>query len=162
MKRLILSLFIALTTLIGAASCSAQKFFADVPSGNGIVKIYVGKAMLAFAGASTGKLVDGVPGDIMKSLDGVELITVENTTMIKKVRPICLEAIAKANLQQVTSIEDGDETVDIYMRPDPKSPDTAANLLVISINDGMEYVAIALTGEVDIAKVIETYASNKM
>ncbi|MBO5054083.1 MAG: DUF4252 domain-containing protein [Muribaculaceae bacterium] len=155
MKRKITSLLILLVAILISTSCSGQRIFSEVPSKDGINKIYVGKAMLRLAG-SFEKVTDGVPSDAIKSIDGVEVINVEKKSLIKEVSAICQKVINQLQLEPATTIEDGNETTTIYIHPDPQNAEIATMLVVIN-DENTEYNAIAIHGKIDLLKLTQSF-----
>ncbi len=157
-KHLILSLL-----LFTCLSCSGKKFFADVPSGENITKVSINKTMMKLAGASASNGLIGVPGmgDAIKSLDNIEVITCEDIDQAQNVKLACQNAVNTSGYELVTEVEDGSDTVHIYMAPDSDNDNFVNGIVVlVSDNESGDYVAVHIKGKIDLAKLAEM-ANNK-
>lgn len=160
MKQFCLKLTALLVFAFTTLSCSAQRFFQDVPSGDDVQKIYLGKAMLRMAGGSGGNFLDNPKiKDAVKSIESIEVINCDSgKSKLKAVRQACLNAVNNAQLELVTEVEDDEDLVKIYAAPDDDN-DNFVNALVVLVSDSDSYVAVYIKGKIDLAAIGESMAN---
>lgn len=158
MKKQLFKICIAVALFLTTISCSGQKFFADVPSGEDITKVMIGKGMLRLAGdaCDTEMLKDKGISDAIKSIDHLEIITCENKGKIKAVREACQKTVDASGYVIVTEVEDGGDIVHIYMPAEDTGSIVTALILLVEDKDCDEYTAIYLKGKIDTSKLIES------
>jgi len=147
MKKYLAPILFILTFMLSVTSCSANRIFSDIPSGNGITKVYIGKAMMKLAGVSSFSSMPEVK-DAVKSVDNIEVITCENRAKIPEVREKAQQIIHSMNLEQVVDVDDDGEITQIYMCPD-KDNEGVVSLLIITCDEDSEYTIVCIRGKID-------------
>ena len=124
MKRFQILLF----AFILSASAFAQKEFID-KFGNidGVTSVYVSKTMLKLLPQLDVKDLD--LKKISQKMDGVQILTAENLTAVKKLKTGALSYLQKNNYEQLMEVKDGKENTTIVMKQ--KSKDFPLKTLII-------------------------------
>lgn len=157
MKKIGLSIMVALFALIGTQSCIAQsKLFKDAAAIEGVTSVYV-SPMLLKLGGSEAKVGHGLD-DAVKELTAFEVIsTEENCKDLKKVAELCRKKIAAMTCDVLMEVNDEDETVKIYANVPEGSE--YADLLMIEVNGTEEYTLVYVKGKIDLAKIMKNNTS---
>lgn len=139
-------MLVAAVAIFGTMSCSAQRIFSNIPSGDGITKVYVSKAMMKMAGPLSGDNMNfGIPKSAVKSIDGIEVISVDNKKAASQVAQMCKKALEGFNLLPITEVESDGQNVNIYITPDSANPSISKNLIIL-VDSRKDYQAVAFHG----------------
>lgn len=156
--RTLLTLVISAITL---TACAQKITFPSLEGQSDVSKIYVGKAMMRMAGASIGN----VPGDIVKKLDAIEIITSEKATGSKKIQD-AFTAYLNDNpgMDILVQVEDNKDKVNIYSVPGD-NPDTYSKIIIYIIDgDDGDTVLMVMNGKLnsgDLAELAEMNTKGK-
>ena len=131
-----LAIIVALTAMIALSSCGGPKQFANLPSGAGINRIALNKAMCRMA---VKEQMNGLDGHI----DGIEVVTAGSAgrdALFKRVR----EVVAREKLENYVYCESAAEEVCIYGKA--ASERTVSNLLLV-VDSPTELNVVSLEGD---------------
>lgn len=135
---------IAIAVSFTLTACAQKRLFNNLPSGEGIEKVYINGALMKLSGVEQ---FSNVPKEAVKSLDSIEVIECTDSKTIKAVKGQ-LEALVKSEkMQMLMENDDGDDKDYIYVRfaPDGKMLD----LIVIVSEECDEYDVVAISGQFD-------------
>lgn len=157
MKKIGLSIMVALFALIGTQSCIAQsKLFKDAAAIEGVTSVYISPLLLKLGGGET-KVGHGLD-DAIKELTAFEVITTEeNCKDLKKVAELCRKKIADMKCDVLMEVNEDDETVKIYANIPEGSE--YADLLMLEVNEADEYTLVYVKGKIDLAKIMKNKSS---
>ena len=140
-------LMAAMAVMTGLTVFAQAPVFKDLPSGEGIEKVYISKALMQLAGSTMSTPVNGVNIPDPSKINNIEVVNVESRKYFKTVEEK-LNAYVNANkLQVLLQNDDGDEITVIYglMSDDGKK----LKELVIYNNEGDELNVVVINGEID-------------
>lgn len=132
MGKKICNLIIALifsSICISLNACAQSRILADLPSGNGIEKVYINKALVNMGGQSKKETFnyEGMTGDIQ----GIEVYNCENASLIPSIKTKINDILKQYNAEVVIESEENGETSEIYTLYDKKEKDKSIGMAII-------------------------------
>lgn len=151
MKRKIVNLLIVMLCLFSTTSCIAQgKVFKEVSGLDGVTAVYISKSMLKMANVnSTLKDV----GEGVLKLDGLEVVTCDNTKNRKRVQQLIDEEVKETHAELWMAVQKTDEVMTIYAIPQGGEDSTIANKLYILHYGDNELQCVIMSGKFDLSKI---------
>lgn len=118
-----LTAFILILLCTPLCACSQTRILSDLPSGNGVEKVYLGKALvnMGMQNLNNSFCYEGMSGGV----EGIEVYSCENGELSASVKDKIDEVLRKFNAEvMIETEEDGETSViyNIYDDKDKKKP----------------------------------------
>jgi len=147
-----------IVSMLAMTSCAQKITFPSLEGQSDVTKIYIGKMMLKMAGGD----ISGVPTDITKKMDSIEVITSDGASGAKKIKSAFDTYTSEnPNMEVLVQVDDDKDKINIFAVPD-KTPDTYSKVIIYVLDgeDG-DTVLMVMNGKItaddlaDIAKMTE-------
>ena len=142
----------AMAVMTGMTICAQTPLFKDLPTGEGIEKVYISKALMQLAGNTMTSPVNGVNIPDPSKIDNIEVVNVEARKYFKAVDEVLNSYVASNKLQVLLQNDDGEEVTVIYglMTDDGQR----LKKLVIYNNEQDELNVVVINGEIDTKSIM--------
>lgn len=136
-------------------ACSQTRILSDLPTGNGVEKVYIGNAMIkmagnmGMAGNSLGEFKDAI-----KDIKGIEVYDCENKSLIPTARNKFAELVKKYHAEIILESEEENETAVIYILMEEKDPAKPMGMAIMSTEKG-EISIVIIHGTIDLNKIAQ-------
>lgn len=134
-------------TLLTQTACAQQPVFKNLPAGDGVEKVYIGKELLRLSGHSYSRLnALGIHISDITDIDSIEVINISKNTLFSTACKILSEYVNTAGLKILMQSQSGDEDAIIYGRTttDGNNIDT----MIIYSRDSEEMKIVILSGNI--------------
>lgn len=152
MKNIIRTAIVAIVILFTGITASAKSsnVFNKISEMDGVTSIYISKAMMSMFGSNIHQGVRGVEiSKIASSLNSIEIISVEEKALIKKIKPLINTLAEDKTFEVLAKIKEDGENVTIYGEPNGK----VLSRLVLVVEEEDELVIIYMTGDIPLDKI---------
>ena len=148
----------AIMMLMPLMARAAEHLLDGMPKSDNIERIFISKTMLRLAGSMVGG-GSGVPADIIRSLNYMEVYDLDSKGEVKKAMKAVDEAVKKHDMEIMTEVQDDKNEVMIYgtLSDDEK---TVTKLIIVN-KDKNDAQVIAMEGKIDIKKVMDMAEKQK-
>lgn len=134
-------------TLLTQTACAQQPIFKDLPAGNGVEKVFIGKELLRLSDYEQfGINTPGVNIIDLNGIDSVEVISISTTTLWSTACEILSEYVNKAGLKILMQSQSEDGERIIYGRT--TSDSNQIDNMIIFYRDSEEMQIVILSGNI--------------
>lgn len=127
--------------------------FSDLEKLEGVSVVYVSKMMLSLAKGFVPDMdARGVDmKGLMKDLTGVHILSIENSSSVKKALPILQSLVDSGEYEVAMKMKDSGDDLTFYIKQDPSGRES--ELLMVNNEDGDELSIIRLMGKINLEKL---------
>ena len=151
-------ILILLTIVVGmcATVFSQVKVFHGLAGLPGVETVFIGKASRSI---NTGDKF--IPKDAIRSMEGMEVICVDNAETMESVRPILQRIIQEGSYEPLIESKGEGETSSIYtiMPPEGEDAGICHNLLIVS-EEPWELNIVLIKGSFNLDRIVSVNISN--
>ncbi|MCH5219972.1 MAG: DUF4252 domain-containing protein [Muribaculaceae bacterium] len=125
--------FIFISICIPLNACAQSRILADLPSGNGVEKLYINKALVNMGVQNKKETFnyEGMTGDIQ----GIEMYSCENASLTPSIKIKIDEILKQYNAVVMIESEENGETSEIYNLYDKKEKGKSIGMAIIESGD---------------------------
>ena len=139
-----IAVFMIMMLCIPLTACSQTRILSDLPSGNGVEKVFVNKAMINMGGQMVGDMM-GVYRDMIGDVEGVEVYSCSNSSLISSAKTQMEEILKKYKAEILVESEENGETSNIYTLYREKNKENPIGLAIIE-SDGNNINIVIIHG----------------
>lgn len=139
-----IAVFMIMMLCIPLTACSQTRILSDLPSGNGVEKVFVNKAMINMGGQMVGDMM-GVYRDMIGDVEGVEVYSCSNSSLISSAKTQMEEILKKYKAEILVESEENGETSNIYTLYREKNKENPIGLAIIE-SDGNNINVVIIHG----------------
>lgn len=136
---------------IPLTACSQTRILSDLPSGNGVEKVFVNEAMINMGG---GSMVGGLMGmyrDMIGDVKGIEIYSCTNPSIISTAKAGLEEILKKYKAEVLMESEEDGETSNIYTVYEENKKDNPIGMAIVNV-EGNELNIVVIHGSLGAAK----------
>lgn len=146
-----ITLLFLMVACLPLSACSQSRILSGLPTGQGVDKVYVSKAMVKM-GANIGANALGSYKDGIKEIEGIEIYSCGNKSLFPSVKSQINVLMEKYNADIMIETEECDETSAIYTLYKDKEKQQTLGMAIVSYEaEGIDVVIIH--GNVDFANM---------
>ena len=161
MKKIITKAFllVLVLTVLPLTACSQKRMLSELPSGEGVSKIFISKYMVQL-GAKIGAKEMGEYSHLLDEITGIEVYSCENAQLKPKVNEIWTKELEKYNASELVAAEEDNEESYIYLLSKDKDGTEPIGLAIVS-SDKNEMNIVVIQGEINLDAVAELISQVK-
>ena len=156
-------ILILLTIVVGicATVFSQVKVFHELAGLPGVETVFIGKAAMQIASRSINTGDKFIPKDAIRSMEGMEVISVDNAETMESVRPVLQRIIQEGSYEPLIESKGEGETSSIYtiMPPEGEDAGICHNLLIVS-EEPWELNIVLIKGSFNLDRIVSVNMSN--
>lgn len=147
-KNMILMLVLLVTTTISAMAQSVDDLFNEFKDKPNVEFVDIPKTMM---GLAAGAAKEGKGGDLMKKIDSIRILSIENNSQMKTQFEKKVKNLSKKGYEQMVNSNDDGEKAQILVKTKGKK---VTEMLIISIETD-ECALVQIKGEISPEDVLE-------
>ena len=128
-------------------ACSQTRILTDLPSGNGVEKTYVSKAMINMGGSMVGDMME-LYRDMIGDLESVEIYSCSNPSLMSSARQQMDKILKKYKAEILVESEENGEISNIYTLYQEKGKKEPMGLAILD-SDGKELNVVIIHGNLN-------------